>query len=157
MLASRPKIGSRRGAAVVEFALLLPVLMTLLVGAWEGGRLIEINQILSNAAREGARLAASGQATSTQVQTAVLNYLSNAGLPTTNAVVTVSDLTHAGDPAAATQMDQLQVNVSIPFKDVRWSTLVLVTSPTTKVSAQSVWISAKDQVYPTSTTSPAGN
>jgi Flp pilus assembly protein TadG len=156
MLCHRPKRSCRRGAAVVEFALLLPVLMTLLVGAWEGGRLIEINQILSNAAREGARQAASGQANSTQVQQTVLQYLQDAGLPATNAVVTVSDLTHSGDPSNATQMDQLKVSVSIPFKDVRWSTLVLVTSPSTTVSAQSVWISTKDQVYPTTTTSPAG-
>jgi Flp pilus assembly protein TadG len=157
MLYSRGRFGRRRGAALVEFALLLPVLMTLLVGAWEAGRLIEINQILSNATREGARQASSGQATSSQVQQTVLNYMKNAGLPTTNAVVTVSDLTNSGDPSNATQLDHLQVSVSIPFKDVRWSTLTLVTSPTTQVSAQSVWLSVKDQNYPTVTTSPNGN
>jgi Flp pilus assembly protein TadG len=157
MLYSRGRFGRRRGLALVEFALLLPVLMTLLVGAWEAGRLIEINQILSNATREGARQASAGQATSSQVQQTVLNYMKNAGLPTTNAVVTVSDLTNSGDPSNATQLDHLQVSVSIPFKDVRWSTLTLVTSPTTQVSAQSVWLSVKDQNYPTVTTSPNGN
>jgi Flp pilus assembly protein TadG len=156
MLSCRPRTALRRGAALVEFALLLPLMLVLLVGAWEAGRTIEINLILSNAAREGARQAAGG-ATSSQVQQTVINYLQNAGLPTTNVVVTVNDLTHPGDPSSATQLDQIQVTVTIPFKDVRWSTLTLVTSPSTQLSASSTWLSVRDQAYPTGYTSPAGN
>jgi Flp pilus assembly protein TadG len=51
---------SRRAIAAVELALLAPVLFTLLVGLWEVGRVIMIQNLLSNAARDGARLAASG-------------------------------------------------------------------------------------------------
>jgi Flp pilus assembly protein TadG len=156
MRCCHPRSAFRRGAALVEFALLLPIMLLLLVGAWEAGRMIEINLILSNAAREGAREAAGGD-TSSKVQQTVINYLQNAGLPTTNAVVTVTDLTHPGDPASATQLDQIQVTVSIPFKDVRWSTLTLVTSPSTQLTASSTWLSVKDQAYPTGYTSPAGN
>ena len=52
---------SRGAAAAVEFALVLPVLVTLMVGLWEVGRIIQVQQVLSNAAREGARVAAQGQ------------------------------------------------------------------------------------------------
>ncbi len=34
--------------------------MTLLIGTWENGRFIQLQQIMSNAARDGARLAAQG-------------------------------------------------------------------------------------------------
>ena len=100
--------------------------MILLLGTWEVSRLVEVSQILDNAAREGARQATTGLMSGTQVQQIVLNYLLNAGIPTTHATVTVSDLTSPGtDPTNANQMDQLQVSVSIPFSDVRWTDIVI--------------------------------
>ena len=44
-----------RGAAAVEFALVLPVLLLLVLGLIEFSRLYNIQISLSNAAREGAR------------------------------------------------------------------------------------------------------
>ena len=44
-----------RGAAVVEFAIVLPFLMLLLMGIIELGLLFYSQQILTNASREGAR------------------------------------------------------------------------------------------------------
>jgi Flp pilus assembly protein TadG len=66
----------RSGVAAVELAFLLPlVLIPLLFGMWEVGRLIECQQVVSNAAREGARAASTGQFTDSQVQTIITNYL----------------------------------------------------------------------------------
>jgi Flp pilus assembly protein TadG len=147
----------RPGAAVVEFAFLLPFILILLLGLWEMGRAAQVNQMLYNAAREGARQASTGLITDSAVQQVVLNYLQNAGLPTQDVVVTVQDLTSPGtDATVATWMDQLQVTVSIPFKDVAWSSLRLVTTPTTQLTAQVLWNSLRDQGYPTSISAPAG-
>ena len=147
----------RRGIAAVELALVIPFVLALLLGVWEVGRLININQILSNAAREGARKSVTGQVSTAQVQQTVINYLNNAGLPTANAVVTVSDLTSPGtDPSNASQLDQIQVSVTMPFADVRWVALYLVTNSTTQLSGQAVWCCIKDQAYPTTLTSPPG-
>ena len=44
-----------RGMAVVEFALVVPVLISLLLGIVEFGLLVRDNLTLANAAREGAR------------------------------------------------------------------------------------------------------
>ena len=44
-----------RGAAAVEFALILPVLLILVLGLVEFGRAFNVQISLSNAAREGAR------------------------------------------------------------------------------------------------------
>ena len=48
----------RRGQALVEFALVFPVFMLLLFGVIEVGRFVYTDNTLSQAAREGARLAA---------------------------------------------------------------------------------------------------
>src|SRR5215470_4385094 len=56
MLRTRPARPRRDAAAVVELALLLPFLLVVNLGIWEVGRLIQVQQVLNNAAREGARL-----------------------------------------------------------------------------------------------------
>jgi Flp pilus assembly protein TadG len=50
-----------RGAAAVEFALLLPVLLLLVFGIIDFGRALNAQITLTQAAREGARLDALGQ------------------------------------------------------------------------------------------------
>lgn len=49
---------SGRGQTLVEFALVLPIFLLLLFGLLDVGRLIYLNSVISQAAREGARLAA---------------------------------------------------------------------------------------------------
>ena len=51
-----------RGAAAVEFALLLPLLMLLVFGIVDFGRALNAQITLTQAAREGARMAALGEA-----------------------------------------------------------------------------------------------
>ena len=55
MVRSRPH---ERGQALVEFALVLPVFLLLLFGLIDGGRYVYMNSVLSQAAREGARVGA---------------------------------------------------------------------------------------------------
>lgn len=51
----------RHAIAAVEMAVLAIPLMILLVGTIEVGRLVQVTQIISNAAREGMRVAAQGE------------------------------------------------------------------------------------------------
>ncbi len=53
-----PRRVRRRGAALVEFALVMPLLLLLLVGIMEFGRAWSQTQVITDAARQGARLAA---------------------------------------------------------------------------------------------------
>ena len=86
---------ARRGVASVELALVtLLFVVPLLLGIWEVGRLVQVQQIVSNSAREGARLSAqaytinaAGSPTQIHVRTgspsvkdAVYDYLRAAGL-----------------------------------------------------------------------------
>lgn len=47
-----------RGAVAVEFALILPILLVLVLGIFEFGRLYNLQISVTNAAREGARVMA---------------------------------------------------------------------------------------------------
>jgi Flp pilus assembly protein TadG len=55
------RTGRDRGAAAVEFALLLPLLLLIVFGIIDFGRALNAQITLTQAAREGARLAALGQ------------------------------------------------------------------------------------------------
>ncbi len=47
----------QRGAALLEFVIVFPVLLMLVFGVWEFGRIFDAWQVSTNAAREGARYA----------------------------------------------------------------------------------------------------
>ena len=52
----RPE-AAQRGQGLVEFALVLPIFLLMLFGLIDGGRFVYENSVVSQAAREGARLA----------------------------------------------------------------------------------------------------
>ncbi len=73
-----------RGAAIVEFALLLPLFLTLVFAVIELGSAWYSKQMLVNASREGARLGAMFEgADDSQVESFVANLLNQAGYPGT--------------------------------------------------------------------------
>jgi len=67
------------GQSVVEFALVLPILLMVVLGIMEFGWLFYGNIVMTSAAREGARVAVVG-GTPTQIETAVKNHTDNAGI-----------------------------------------------------------------------------
>ena len=78
---------SESGGAAVEFALLLPVLMMILFGIIEFGFALHRQSILTNASREGARLGivqSIPAITNGQINAAIDNYLTAAGIPPGN-------------------------------------------------------------------------
>lgn len=87
MLRHRVTTGRRsvRGQALVEFALVLPIAVVLLLAVFDVGRVVFIYNGLTNAAREGARLAVVNQDKSLIIQRiqdmTFASALSNAGNP----------------------------------------------------------------------------
>ena len=147
----------RRGAAIVELALFLPFLFLLLFGTVEVGRVLDVQQVLTEAASTGGRQASLGTQTNAQVQQAVLNYLKSAGIPTKNVTVTISNLTRPSlDASQAVQLDNLKVSVTIPAGDITWTGTTLVIGNSTLIGVNSQWVSACGQVYPTGVTVPQG-
>ena len=81
----------RRGAAVVEFAVCLPVLLVLVIGAIECTTMIFIKQSLNVVAYEGIRTAIRPAATSTDVATRCQAVITERGLQ--QCVVTIGETT----------------------------------------------------------------
>ena len=69
----------QKGAAAVEFAIVLPILALLLLGTMEVGSIARDYQVLQNAAREGARFSAipANQISIAQDPSAVLQTIQN--------------------------------------------------------------------------------
>jgi len=148
MRITRKPTSRRDAVAAVEFAVTLPLLLLLLVGIWEVERIVQVKQIVSNAAREGARAASTGTNDYDEIRTLVLNYLTNSGINNTGVAVEVKNITKDSsgttyDPSAATQLDRLEVTVSLPFDNVRWAMIDQITD-VRSIVAVSYWDSAKD-------------
>lgn len=77
-----------RGAAAVEFALVLPLLCSILFGTIEWGYYFYTREIVINASREGARTGTLLAATSTDATAAAQSYLTSSGLTASNATIT---------------------------------------------------------------------
>jgi Flp pilus assembly protein TadG len=73
---------NERGAALLEAAITVPIILLISVGIFEFGRAYQTWQVLTNAAREGARLAVIEGSTDATVRTRVNDYLAGGGLDT---------------------------------------------------------------------------
>ncbi|HEX8323213.1 MAG TPA: TadE/TadG family type IV pilus assembly protein [Tepidisphaeraceae bacterium] len=88
---------SRRGSAVLDATLVLPMLLTMTFGCVEFGHYFYVKHTLQGAAREGARVAATGISRA-DVVTAVERSMVAAGFPTSK--YTVETFTVTGTDAS---------------------------------------------------------
>jgi TadE-like protein len=177
---AHPRIfGRRRGVAVVEFAVVLPLLLLLLVGIWELGRIIHVQIVLNNAARDGARLAAQANIVNTtgsntqihfktgtpNVDGAIRQYLLAAGITDhTGLVIQLQFMEPAAggggppqpdldaDPYIGVKNQRFRVMVSIPYDNVRWTSLTLI-NPST-LTAETYWQCLVDDPFTVNTNLP---
>lgn len=96
----------QRGQALVEFALVVPILCLLLFGIIEYGRILNAQMLITNASREGARRGAVGD-NDAAIQTAVNSYLQGAGYKTGTLTTQISRSTVGGT-------DQINVSLQYP-------------------------------------------
>jgi Flp pilus assembly protein TadG len=106
-----------RGAAAVEFALLLPLLVAMLMGMIDFGMAVNAQAIIANAAREGAR-AASFNVDSTATQNVVLSATSTLlGTAPTVAMTcsTMADLSTTINCSSAVAGNVVKVSVTYRY------------------------------------------
>jgi len=111
----------RRGQAVVEFALVLPVFLLLVFGALEFGRAYFNLHLLTNAGREGARRASLPNQTQAGVEDTVDNFLTNVGFSAGDWSTTIEVEDQSGDErtgglSAAIEGDVVTVTVTYNFE-----------------------------------------
>jgi Flp pilus assembly protein TadG len=132
---------AQQGAAAVEFALILPILLLVFFGMVELSFALYDKAILTNASREGARagiVLSSPKMTDAQIRAVVLNYTNGSliSLGTTTApTVTVVQSNPASFPNA------LRVTVSYTYKGLGVGTMlgalgspIVLTSSTSMVN-----------------------
>jgi hypothetical protein len=98
------------GQSLVEFAIGLPLLLALVIAIFEFGRAWNTSQVLTNAAREGARRAVLETTESEdEVTTVISDYVDNAGLDSGLVIVAIEGFDDdVGDP--------LSVQVDYPYE-----------------------------------------
>lgn len=131
--AARRPAATRLGAVAVEFAVVAPILLGVVVGLTELGRVYSIQNTLECAAREGARFAAldragmlaEGASANDKLVGDVKNFLATAGLDPDHVEVFV---VAADDPADNFDLDDpendmklFQVRIEVPYSEVSYS------------------------------------
>ncbi|MCA9134343.1 MAG: pilus assembly protein [Planctomycetales bacterium] len=107
----------RVGAAVVEFAIVAPLLLLLTMGMMEVGRMVMVKQLLVNASREGARLAVLPGSTSAEVTAQVRQQLEESSV--SGATIVINPVTQTS--VEGTPMGQpITVQVSISAATISW-------------------------------------
>ena len=83
---------NERGVVLIEFALVLPLLLVIFAGMFDMGLAVQRYQAVTNAAREGARMAVLPGYSTAEVESRVRDYLAASGVPGTPTIV-VSQIT----------------------------------------------------------------
>ncbi len=130
----RPRRLNRKGAAAVEFALVSPIFFLMVFGMIEFGRMVMVQQVITNASREGARVAVLDSQTPTagDVDEKVREYLGNAGISGETVIIDPAEPTTAGYGEPVT------VTVRVPFSSVSWLPSPMFISENTNLEASTV-------------------
>jgi Flp pilus assembly protein TadG len=109
---------TRSGVAAVEFALVAPIFFLLVFGLIEFGRMMMVQQSLTNAAREGSRVAIlpttkDGAAVEERMRDYLQSVLANAASGEVRVIV-------PGNLNTVTSGATLTVSVEVDYLDVSW-------------------------------------
>jgi Flp pilus assembly protein TadG len=104
------RIRNQRGAALLETAITIPLVLLVTVSIFEFGRAYQTWQVLTNAAREGARVAVLSESTDANVSETVRNYMQSGQLPgAATATINVERIVPFGSNTAS------RITVTYPF------------------------------------------
>jgi Flp pilus assembly protein TadG len=121
------RIRSQRGQAIIETALTLPIVLVLSVSIFEFGRALQVWQLLTNAAREGARVAVLPAGTDDATRSRVLQYMAAGGLEN-RAPEQIIDM--GTGPVSASR-----ITVSYPYSFMVLNPVMQLITPGTTVGA----------------------
>ncbi len=92
-----------RGQSLVEFALVAPILLILILGIVDFARAWNVYQVLTDAGREGTRNSVvDNGSTVAQVQNLIINAANRAGIQLNTSNITVTEGSNSGDATTVT-------------------------------------------------------
>jgi Flp pilus assembly protein TadG len=103
------RLCGQRGQALIETALTLPIVLVISISIFEFGRALQVWQLLTNAAREGARVAVLPGASVAGVKDRVFQYMEAGGLENIDKEKQISvnsdvEIMMSGNPVSASQI-----------------------------------------------------
>jgi Flp pilus assembly protein TadG len=127
MAAIRSSCSQRRGASLVEFAVVAPVFFFMVLGLIEIGRACMVSELLTEAARRACRQGVLEGTDTTTIQSAATDYLTSVGINGESADVYINDLP-AGttNVAAMPAYTEITVVVTVPIANVAWTPIWFV-------------------------------
>lgn len=136
LVVSPARLRSQRGNALIEFALVLPLLLLIFAGIVDFGFLFQRYEVITNAAREGARIGVLPGYDAGDVQQRVSDYVA-AGLSMTaaevSAAVGVPDVqTVTITPVTGSAFTATQVTVSFNYS-------YIILGPIVNLATHSAW------------------
>jgi Flp pilus assembly protein TadG len=126
------RIRSEKGAALLEAAITVPMILLISVGIFEFGRAYQTWQVLTNAAREGARVAVISGTTDDAVKARVVAYMQNGAL--NDGAATMVTVTR-GVTLTGTTDTGTQITINYPFQFMVLNPVVRLIAPTSTTGA----------------------
>jgi Flp pilus assembly protein TadG len=133
--------GSERGQALLETGLILPIVLLVSVSIFEFGRMYQTIQVMTNAAREGARVSVLATSTVPEVQDRVKDYLQAGQLgnyATANVAVNQNVTLTVGTGTASGSL----VTVDYPFSFVVLNPVAKLVAPKSKLGKGVITLTA---------------
>ena len=128
------RLRGQRGQAIIETALTLPIVLVLSISIFEFGRALQVWQLLTNAAREGARVAVLPGTTTGEAKSRVLEYMAAGGLENRN----IDQITVTADAEIAIgggTVSASQVTVAYPYSFMVLNPVMQLIAPGSEVGA----------------------
>ena len=123
-----------RGSALLEMALTLPLMLLVSAGIFEFGRAYQTWQVITNAAREGARIAVLPGTTDSMVTDRVRTYMSDGQL-SSYATATVAIQRDATISMGAGTATASRITVNYPFTFVVLQPISKLINPSSTLGA----------------------
>jgi Flp pilus assembly protein TadG len=111
----RSRWANEDGAQLVEFALVLPLLLLVVLAIAEFGFLFQRYEVLTNAAREGARIAVLPGYTQADVEARVEAYLTAGGVPFNDSNLTIPAMLNVATPTSVGPVNSRRVTVNYTY------------------------------------------
>ena len=109
---------ARRAASLIEFSLVAPVFILLVMGIIELGRVLMVQHLMTNAARQACRVGVIGGTPTQTISSTALQALTSQGVTSSQATVQVND--GSADASTAKSGDEITVIVSAPMSNISW-------------------------------------
>jgi Flp pilus assembly protein TadG len=107
---------------MVEFAFVAPIFFLIVLGLVEFGRACMVNELLTEAARQGCRVGVVEGTSSATIKQAATDYLTGVGINGETADIVIND--QAANSIEAANMPaytEITVQVSVPASAVTWT------------------------------------